>query len=184
MAKLVEVRYGLSNLSKDKYTYMVNDNVKRGSVLMPVVKHAVSGKEYTTMAVVQHAYNGNNPKAQALYKNLEGKKKSYNNGETDVPVNIKVAEKISRQATSSLVGRNEKNRFAFEDLHGFSTKKSIFAGDKVEDASIGVGNEKYEAHKDNDVIQDERKKNVDNLQTANSSGMKYDEFYKTYMQGE
>lgn len=184
MAKLVEVRYGLSNLSKEKYTYMVNDNVKRGSVLMPVVKHAVSGKEYTTMAVVQHAYQGNNPKAQALYKNLEGKKKSYNNGETDVPVNIKVAEKISRQATSSLVGRNEKNQFAFEDLHGFSTKKSIFAGDKVEDASIGVGNEKYEAHKDNEVLQGERAKNVENLQTTNSSEMSYNDYYNKYLKGE
>lgn len=184
MAKLVEVRYGLSNLSKDKYTYMVNDNVKRGSVLMPVVKHAISGKEYTTMAVVQHAYNGNNPKAQALYKNLEGKKKSYNNGETNYPVNIKVAEKISRQATSSLVGRNEKNQFEFEDLHGFSTKKSIFAGDKVEDASIGVGNEKYEKYKDNDVIQGERQKNVDNLQTTSSSEMSYKDYYEKYLKGE
>lgn len=183
MAKLVEVRYGLANLSKKPYVYMVNDNVKRGSVLMPTVKHAISGKEYTTMAVVQHAYNGNNPKAQQLFKNLEGKTVKYPNKE-NVPVNIKQAEKISKQATQSLVAKDENNKFKFEDLHGFSTKKSIFAGKKVQEASIGVGNERYEKYKDNEILQGERQRNVENQKITNSSEMNYTDFYNTYLKGE
>lgn len=179
MAKLVKVRYGLANLSRKEYIYMVNDNVKRGSVLMPTVKHAKSGKIYTTMGVVQHSVN---PKdMQKTYEELQEKGKLKENG----AINIVKADKVTRQVSNSLVKRGA-------DEHGFGFKRSIFTeqvgetkdGRPKYESAIGVGNEKYEARKTNDVVQNTRQDMVDNREITNSSNMSYNEFYDKYFKGE
>ena len=58
MAKLALVRYGSegegpTNDPKKSYTYVVNDNVRAGDRISPVVKHAKSGTIFATTGKVQ-----------------------------------------------------------------------------------------------------------------------------------
>lgn len=52
MAKFAQVTYG-SHGDTQSYTYVVNDNIRKGAVVYPNVTHHVSGKEFTTMGIVQ-----------------------------------------------------------------------------------------------------------------------------------
>lgn len=56
MAKFAQVGYGSDGRAAGKsgvgYTYVVNDNVRTGDVLRPVVNHYLSGKAFATTGVV------------------------------------------------------------------------------------------------------------------------------------
>lgn len=110
MAHLVTVRYGLSNLSKKEYTYIANNNVKKGTVIMPSVKHAKSGKIYATMGVVQSSQGGN--QAKNTLKGL-----------VDKGVNVVNAEKVDRAVVNSLRARDETTgKFIYTGEKGFKSK--------------------------------------------------------------
>ena len=180
MAKLVKVRYGLSNLSKEEYIYMVNDNVKRGSVLMPTVKHAVSGKVYTTMGVVQNSLNPRQKSTEKEFESLKDKRNSK--GE---PVSIVQADKVSKQVVNALTPRDENNKFVYEDKHGFGVKKSFYNYDESGKMKsvIGVGNEKYEAHKGEEAVQQARESIASNRTETDNSNMSFKDYFNTYMKG-
>ena len=180
MAKLVKVRYGLSNLSKDEYIYMVNDNVKRGSVLMPTVKHAVSGKVYTTMGVVQNSLNPRQKSTEKEFESLKDKRNSK--GE---PVSIVQADKVSKQVVNALTPRDENNKFVYEDKHGFGVKKSFYNYDEngKMKSVIGVGNEKYEAHKGEEAVQQARESIASNRTATDSNNISFKDYFNTYMKG-
>ena len=180
MAKLVKVRYGLSNLSKEEYIYMVNDNVKRGSVLMPTVKHAASGKVYTTMGVVQSSLNPRQKSAEKEFESLKDKRNSK--GE---PVSIVQADKVSKQVVNALTPRDENNKFVYEDKHGFGVKKSFYnyeENGKMKSV-IGVGNEKYEAHKGEEAVQQARESIASNRTATDSNNISFKDYFNTYMKG-
>lgn len=181
MAKLVKVRYGLSNLSKEEYIYMVNDNVKRGSVLMPTVKHAVSGKVYTTMGVVQSSLNPRKKSTADEFESLKDKTNSQ--GEH---VSIVQADKVSKQLTSALTPRDGNNKFIFEDKHGFGTKKSFYNYDENGEMKsvIGVGNEKYEAHKGEDAVRQARQSIASARTETDSNNLSFKDYFNTYMKGK
>lgn len=181
MAKLVKVRYGLSNLSKEEYIYMVNDNVKRGSVLMPTVKHAISGKVYTTMGVVQSSLNPRQKSTEKEFESLKDKRNSK--GE---PVSIVQADKASKQVINALTPRDENNKFVYEDKHGFGVKKSFYnyGEDGKMKSVIGVGNEKYEAHKGEEAVQQARQSIASNRTATDSNNMSFKDYFNTYMKGE
>ena len=180
MAKLVKVRYGLSNLSKEEYIYMVNDNVKRGSVLMPTVKHVVSGKVYTTMGVVQSSLNPRQKSTEKEFESLKDKRNSK--GE---PVSIVQADKVSKQVVNALTPRDENNKFVYEDKHGFGVKKSFYNYDEngKMKSVIGVGNEKYEAHKGEEAVQQARESIASNRTATDNSNMSFKDYFNTYMKG-
>lgn len=181
MAKLVKVRYGLSNLSKEEYVYMVNDNVKRGTVLMPTVKHAVSGKVYTTMGVVQSSLNPRQKSTEKEFESLKDKRNSH--GE---PVSIVQADKVSKQVVNALTPRDENNKFVYEDKHGFGTKKSFYNYDEEGKMKsvIGVGSEKYEAHKGEQAVQQARQSIANSRTETNSNNLSFKDYFNTYMKGE
>ena len=180
MAKLVKVRYGLSNLSKEEYIYMVNDSVKRGSVLMPTVKHAVSGKVYTTMGVVQSSLNPRQKSTEKEFESLKDKRNSK--GE---PVSIVQADKVSKQVVNALTPRDENNKFVYEDKHGFGVKKSFYNYDEngKMKSVIGAGNEKYEAHKGEEAVQQARESIASNRTATDSDNMSFKDYFNKYMKG-
>jgi hypothetical protein len=110
MAHLVKVRYGLSNLSKKEYTYIANNNVKKGTVIMPSVKHAVSGKIYATMGVVQSTQGGNQVKKTLTELNNKG-------------INVVDTEKVDRAVVNSLRARDEATgKFIYTGEKGFKSQ--------------------------------------------------------------
>lgn len=147
MAKIVDVKYGLTNIKGGKaYKYVVNDNVKRGSVLMPVVTHYVSGKKFTTMGVVQHSYSGggaNGKRFESEYKKLveelgeKGKE-------------LKFAEQPTKQMLEGLKTKNAQGQYVKSGLNGFSNKTTLA------DGTIIVGDESYQNKKPSSVVQGTR----------------------------
>ena len=80
MAKLAFVRYGSegqgpANDEEKKYTYVVNDNVRKGDRISPVVKHA-GGKGtifVTTGKVMATASNASTEKGKEMTEELGGR---------------------------------------------------------------------------------------------------------------
>lgn len=50
--KIISVTYGLHG-NTEEYTYLVNDNVRKGQVIFPNVQHYKSGKIYGTVGIAQ-----------------------------------------------------------------------------------------------------------------------------------
>lgn len=175
MAKIVEVTYGLSNInSKKMYKYVVNDNVKRGSVLAPVVKHYKSGKNFTTMAVVQQSKGGKNGLTNKEFQDVMQK----TNGQ------LTNAEPPTKAMQQALRTKNAKGQYVYTGEHGFNKKTDNFA-----DGMIRVGNETYENNKQNQAVQTERTNIANNVQytqvsqNADGSYEDYETAYNRQMKG-
>lgn len=170
MAKIVEVTYGLHNINTKKtYKYMVNDNVKRGSVIMPVVNHYKTHKDFTTMAVVQKSMGGKNGMTNGEFQSLmqEIEDGATRNQNPKMIGNITFAEQPSKAVLQAMRQKNNKNQYQYTGEKGFSDKT-----DNFEDGMVRVGDETYQNNKQSQAIQDERErmsKNVirENAQTAN-----------------
>lgn len=68
--KFAQVGYGSSGQGAGKdgggYTYLVNDNVRTGDTITPVVKHAKSGRIFgTTGVILARSSNNNSPKTDS-----------------------------------------------------------------------------------------------------------------------
>lgn len=178
MAKIVDVKYGLTNIKGGKpYKYVVNDNVKRGSVLMPVVTHYKSGKKFTTMGVVQHSYSlgsGNKNEMAKFNQDFEELKKKG--------IDLKVAETPSKAMTQALKTTNAKGQYVKTGLNGFSNKTTNANGDVI------VGDETYQNKKPTTAVQTERQA-VLSRETANESLLvqpsnnndSYSEYYQKHL---
>lgn len=123
MAKLARVRYGLSNLSEKEYIYMVNDNVKKGAVLMPTVNRWPHKGPYATMGVVQGTVNMNTKANQEMVKEQVFNKDT---GE----LNISKADKLSRNEINQINPqlRDESGKFAYTGNAGKGITGSGKAG--------------------------------------------------------
>ena len=175
MAKIVEVTYGLSNInSKKPYKYVVNDNIKRGSVLAPVVKHHKSGKNFTTMAVVQKSQGGKKGMTEKEFQSLM-------NETGGKLTNANPPTKAMQQALRTT---NAKGQYVFTGEHGFSKKTDNFA-----DGMVRVGNETYENNKANQGVQTERTNIANNVsysqvnQDSNGSYQSYEDYYESNLKG-
>lgn len=176
MAKIVDVAYGLSNInSKKTYKYIVNDNVKRGSVLTPVVKHYKSGKIYTTMGVVQQSKGGKSGMTEQEWQQLM----------KDTSGELKIAQKPTNAFNQALRTKDAKNQYQYTGEKGFTDKYDNFF-----DGMVRVGNETYENNKMSNEIQTERTNIANSVQTEtigqDSSGAyeTYREAYAKYMKGQ
>jgi hypothetical protein len=123
MAKLVKVRFGLGKLSEKEYIYMANDNVKKGTVLMPTVNRWPQHGPYSTMGVVQGTLNMNVKQNQELVKQNVFDKDT---GE----LNIAKADKISREELNKINPqlRDESGKFAYTGNAGRGITGSGRAG--------------------------------------------------------
>lgn len=74
--KIINITYGLKGDKPQKYTYLVNDNVRNGQVVFPNVKHYKSGKIYGTVGVVQNTYNPNSKNGRNAVNELEANGKN------------------------------------------------------------------------------------------------------------
>lgn len=122
MAHIIKVRYGLSNLSKKEYTYLANNNVKKGTVIMPSVKHAKTGKIYATMGVVQSSQGGTRGDKSLQELKNEG-------------IDVVGAQKIDKSVTNSLRARDTSGKFVYTGQKGLKSKgtsvgKFAFASDE------------------------------------------------------
>ena len=192
MAKIVEVSYGLTNInSKKLYKYVVNDNIKRGSVLAPVVKHYKSGKNFTTMAVVQKSQGGKNGMTEKEFQNLMNE----TNGR------LTIANPPTKAMQQALRTTNAKGQYVYTGEHGFSKKTDNFA-----DGMVRVGNGPYENNKTSQAVQTERTNIANNVsyiqampsvqggnaaydngqrtnQSSNGSYQTYDDYYASKLKG-
>lgn len=148
MAKIVDVRYGLTNVdnSGKPYKYVVNDNVKKGDALAVVATNHKSGKKFATMGVVQKSISGGSRDKNArtqlndLYKELSQYDKQGNYiGQAE----LKVAEK----ANVFNGAMNGGNTHAYS---GFNNKSISPLGNDAVDNSI------YENSKKSVAVQNER----------------------------
>lgn len=175
MAKIVEVSYGLTNInSKKLYKYVVNDNIKRGSVLAPVVQHYKSGKNFTTMAVVQKSQGGKNGMTEKEFQNLMNE----TNGR------LTIANPPTKAMQQALRTTNAKGQYVYTGEHGFSKKTDNFA-----DGMVRVGNEPYENSKASQAVQTERTNIANNVsysqvtQDSEGSYQTYDDYYASKLKG-
>lgn len=141
MAKLAKVRYGLSNLSEKEYIYMVNDNVKKGTVLMPTVNRWPQKGPYSTMGVVQGTVNMN------IKSNQKMVEKQVFNKETG-ELNIAKADKLSREEINKINPqlRDESGKFAYTGEAGRGLTGSNKAGQYAfgYDMKLDKKNEEYQ----------------------------------------
>lgn len=179
MAKIVDVRYGLTNLSNGTYRYVVNDNVKRGSVLTPVVEHYKSHKKFATMAVVQKSHSGGGVNAKRFEQEFSDLVEDLNDNNKE----LKWATTPERDMQQALKPINQKGQYINTGWNGFSDKTKT----KTE---VRVGNETYENLKQNQAVQNARA-NVLANESANTSKftqptteMSYKEFFDTQLKGK
>lgn len=153
MAKLALVRYGSegegpSNDPKKAYTYVVNDNVRAGDRISPVVKHAKSGTIYATTGKVQStAKNASTEKGKEMQKELGGKEATEVYTGKELGLGAQRGEKgkftteggqsYSTRANGYILGEREKatrggNIAAYTMTHGQSDKLSAAAQKSVE----------------------------------------------------
>ncbi len=173
MAKIVEVAYGLSNInSKKLYKYVVNDNIKRGSVLAPVVKHHVSGKNFTTMAVVQKSQGGKKGMTEKDFQNLMN----------ETGGKLTIANPPTKAMQQALRTTNAKGQYVSTGESGFS-KKTVTNG------IVSVGSETYENNKAKQAVQTERANIANNVsysqasQDNNGSYQSYEDYYESKLKG-
>lgn len=100
MAKLAQVTYGLGGKG-EAYTYVVNDNVRAGQVINPIVKHYKSGNTFATTGIIQEAVERNSTTGQSLEDGVKDK----------------TGNDLAKSETASALGissriRGEKGRFA------------------------------------------------------------------------
>lgn len=74
--KIINLSYGLKGGKGKLYTYLVNDNVRRGQVVFPNVKHYKSGKVFGTIGIAQQTMNANGKKARERIAELESEGKN------------------------------------------------------------------------------------------------------------
>lgn len=175
MAKIVEVSYGLTNInSKKLYKYVVNDNIKRGSVLAPVVKHYKSGKNFTTMAVVQKSQGGKKGMTDKDFQTLMN----------ETGGKLTIANPPTKAMQQALRTTDAKGQYVFTGEHGFTKKTDNFA-----DGMVRVGNETYENNKNKQVVQTERTNIANNVsysqanQDSDGSYQSYEDYYASNLKG-
>lgn len=156
MAHIVKVRYGLSNLSKKEYMYIANNNVKRGTVIMPSVKHYQSGKVFATMGVVQHTEGGIKAKQE-----LE---KDFNKG-----LQLQETEKIDKKVVQSLRQRDEQGKYVYQENYGLSSKGKrggdyAFANDKFYD-------------RNNEAVKSQKQSVVNQRNESEPMGESFESYY-------
>lgn len=148
MAKIVDVKYGLTNVDQSgkPYKYVVNDNVKKGDALSVVATHYKSGKKFATMGVVQKSISGGSRDKNArlqlndLYKELSKYDKQGNYlGQAE----LKVAEKANVYNSAM----NNGNTHAYS---GFNNKSISPLGNNAVDNTV------YESTKNTMAVQNER----------------------------
>lgn len=153
MAKLALVRYGSEgegpeNDPKKSYTYVVNDNVRKGDRISPVVKHYKSGTIYATTGKVEAtAKNASTEKGKEMQKELGGKDATevFTGKELGLGAQQGVGGKFtsegggsfSTRANGYILGEREKatrggNVAAYMMTHGTSDKLSEGAKKSIE----------------------------------------------------
>lgn len=70
MAKLAQVTYGLDGQGKP-YTYVVNDNIRAGQVINPIVKHYQSGNTFATTGIIQASVQRDSLRGQSLEEGVK-----------------------------------------------------------------------------------------------------------------
>lgn len=180
MAKIVKVRYGLSKLSQKEYLYMVNDNVRKGNVLMPTVNRWPQRGPYSTMAVVQGSLNMNANKNKELVKNeVENSKNGTLVG----------ADKLTREEVNKITPqlRDKEGKYMYtgnagkgitgtgkmgEVVYGYSEQQNIYAQKAGEERQTSIS-------KDNKAYQEIRQEKAEKRIEADESGKSYEDF-QTY----
>ena len=152
MAKLALVRYGSegegpTNDPKKSYTYVVNDNVRAGDRISPVVKHAKSGTIFATTGKVQStAKNASTEKGKEMQKELGDKQATevFTGKELGLGAQRGQGGKFTTEGGQSfsthagyIIGEREKatrggNIAAYTMTHGESDKLSSAAQKSVE----------------------------------------------------
>lgn len=175
MAKIVEVSYGLTNInSKKLYKYVVNDNIKRGSVLAPVVKHHKSGKNFTTMAVVQKSQGGKKGMTDKDFQTLMN----------ETGGKLTIANPPTKAMQQALRTTDAKGQYVFTGEHGFTKKTDNFA-----DGMVRVGDEPYQNNKNKQAVQTERTNIANNVsysqanQDSDGSYQSYEDYYASKLKG-
>lgn len=133
--KIINLSYGLKGGKGKLYTYLVNDNVRRGQVVFPNVKHYISGKVYGTLGIAQQTMNAVGKKAKGQIATLEGEGKSV----TGTALTGKGAYNEGRS-----ISKTEKD----ENGNYIGTQEAIENYDKGKVGQEYIKNRKAEAVKD------------------------------------
>ena len=144
MAKFAFVRYGSDGEGpKSKggalksYTYVVNDNVRKGDRISPVVKHAKSGTIYaTTGKVMATAANENTQNGKQMMEQVKEKEE-----ETKQPITLTNVYSGKELGLASQQG--EGGKFVSEGGGSFSTRNNGYVLGQREKATRGGNVSEY-----------------------------------------
>lgn len=162
MAKLAFVRFGSEgqgpeNNEKKQYTYVVNDNVRTGDRISPVVKHAgVKGTIFvTTGKVMGTAKNASTEKGKEMKKELGDKE----------PTNIYSGKELGLSAQ-----RGAGGKFVTEGGGSYSTNANGYVLGEREKATRGGNIAEYVMqHGDKDKLSENAKKAMETFESYSSS---------------
>lgn len=149
MAKLAQVTYGLDGQG-EPYTYVVNDNVRAGQVINPIVKHYKSGNTFATTGIIQASVQRDSVRGQSLEEGVK---------------QVTDGQELAESKTASGLGITRETRGSGGRFSG-SQSSTGGAGKITKDSETGrYSAENPEEYVGNSYIQAQRGANLQNAKT-------------------